>query len=50
MSITKEARDASPIPCDQADGQGGKFIATGMAEEAFALWQSGADNWVFLTD
>ena len=50
MSITKEARDASPIPCDQSDGQGGKFIATGMAEEAFAIWQSGADNWVFLTD
>ena len=50
MSITKEARDANPIPCDQSDGQGGKFIATGMAEEAFAIWQSGADNWVFLTD
>ena len=50
MSITKEARDANPIPCDQSDGQGGKFIATGMAEEASAIWQSGADNWVFLTD
>ena len=50
MSITKEARDANPIPCDQSDGQGGKFIATGMTEEAFAIWQSGADNWVFLTD
>ncbi|HIF65612.1 MAG TPA: hypothetical protein EYQ34_03295 [Acidimicrobiia bacterium] len=50
MSITKEARDASPIPCDLSDGQGGKFIATGMAEEAFAIWQSGVDNWVFLTD
>jgi hypothetical protein len=50
MSITKEARDANPIPCDQSDGQGGKFIATGMAEEAFATWQSSADNWVFLTD
>ena len=50
MSITKEARDANPIPCDQSDGQGGKFIATGMAEEAFHTWQYGADNWVFLTD
>jgi hypothetical protein len=50
MSITKEERNANPIPCNQADGQGGRFIAIEIDGESFNRWQSGPDNWVFLTD
>jgi CubicO group peptidase (beta-lactamase class C family) len=47
MTITREERDANSIACHPDNG-GGKFIATGD-EQAFNLWQSGPDNWVFLT-
>ncbi len=47
MTITKEERDANPVACS-SENQGGKFTATGD-EQAFNLWQSGPDNWVFLT-
>jgi len=47
MTITKEERDANPVACSSENG-GGKFTATGD-EQAFNLWQSGPDNWVFLT-
>ena len=50
MTITREYRDSNPKPC-HSDNMGGKFIPTeedGPGEEAFNVWQSGPDNWVFL--
>jgi hypothetical protein len=47
MSITKEERDANPIPCDTDFEQGARFIAQGDAT-TFSKWQSGPDNWVWL--
>lgn len=47
MTITREQRDANPIAC-HPDNMGGKFIASGD-EMSFNIWQSGADNWAFLS-
>jgi hypothetical protein len=47
MSITKEERDANPIPCDTDFEQGAKFITQGDAA-TFSKWQTGPDNWVWL--
>ncbi len=45
MTIPQAQRDANPIACTLDDGKGGKFVATGDAEE-FDRWQFGSDNWV----
>ena len=49
MTIPLAEREANPIGCTLGDGKGGKFIANGD-EFAFAKWQDGPDNWVFMTN
>ena len=49
MTISREEREANPIPCTLNDGSGGKFYSESGDEKSFQEWQNGSDNWVELT-
>ena len=48
MTISREEREANPIPCTLNDGLGGKFYSETEDAETFGGWQIGPDNWVEL--